>query len=60
MMKQNKLSSTMRAAMLLAVLAMLAASALRQYTTDSPWPAATTATATTYVRPVAEVSISKE
>ena len=38
-----------------------AASALRQYTTGSPWPAAaTTATATTYVRPVAEVSISKE
>ena len=37
-----------------------AASALRQYTTGSPWPAATTATASTYVRPVAEVSISKE
>ena len=38
-----------------------AASALRQYTTGSPWPAAVTAaTATTYVRPVAEVSISKE
>ena len=38
-----------------------AASALRQYTTGSPWPAAATAaTATTYVRPVAEVSISKE
>ena len=38
-----------------------AASALRQYTTGSPWPAAgTAATATTYVRPVAEVSISKE
>jgi hypothetical protein len=38
-----------------------AASALRQYTTGSPWPAASTAaTATTYVRPVAEVSISKE
>ena len=70
-MKQYKLSSTMRAAMLLAVLAMLAAgrgylyydaaSALRQYTTCSPWPAAgTAATASTYIRPVAEVSISKE
>jgi len=36
-------------------------SALRQYTTGSPWPAAATAaTASTYIRPVAEVSISKE
>ena len=71
MMKQNRLSHFARAAMLLAVLAMLtagrgylyydAASALRQYTTGSPWPAAgTAATASTYVRPVAEVSISKE
>ena len=44
MMKQYKLSSTMRAAML-----------------TPPLPAAaTTATATTYVRPVVTVTIAKE
>ena len=53
-MKQYKLSHFARAAMLLAVLAMLAAC-------EKPiLAAATAATASTYIRPVAEVSISKE
>ena len=54
-MKQNRLSHFARAAMLLAVLAMLAAGRGYLY-----YDAGTAATANTYIRPVAEVSISKE